>query len=131
MRVVQFALQVAVSLVSAMAAAGFCVPAAASETAHTFAPEALDSLWGRGGAAAVGIGEVEDKGLVAEEGNWQQRQVFAAGGVWRGCEVMEAVSDLLYSLVARRPQEVPSAIPALLQACILLLIWHACILLLM
>ena len=53
---------------------------------------------------------------MGEEGNWQQRQVFAAGGVLRGCEVMEAVSDLLYSLVARRPQEVPSAIPALLQA---------------
>jgi hypothetical protein len=120
MRVVQLALQVAVSLVSAMAAAGFCVPAAASETAHTVAPQALDSFGGGGGEAAVGGGgEVEDKGVVAEEVNWQQRQMFAAGGVWRGCEVMEAVSDLLYSLVARRPQEVPSAIPALLQAHIL------------
>ena len=54
--VVQFALQVAVSLVSAMAAAGFCVPAAASETAHTVAPHALDSLGGGVGEAAVGGG---------------------------------------------------------------------------
>lgn len=123
-RGVQCALQVAVSLVSAMAAAGFSVPAAAGEIgagAETAAPHALDGFGSGVREMTIG-GGLEDK-VVGEVDNWLQRQALAAGAVCRGCIVIEAVSDVLYSLVARRPQEVPSAIPALLQCTSVYLDW--------
>ena len=104
-RGVQCALQVAVSLVSAVAAAGFSVPAAAGEIgagAETAAPHALDGFGSGVREMTIG-GGLEDK-VVGEVDNWLQRQALAAGAVCRGCIVIEAVSDVLYSLVARRPQ---------------------------
>ena len=38
-----------------------------------------------------------------------------AGCVARGCAVVEAVEDVLYSLLARRAEEVPAALPSLMR----------------
>lgn len=114
-RGVQCALQVAVSLVSALVASGFAVPGAVHAPARNVDDSSTQLLRAgvepRKNRTQERVGGSEgregDSWAVGEEINWQERQLLAAAAVTRGCVVMEVVSDVLYSLIARRSQVFP------------------------
>ena len=113
-RGVSSALQAAVSLVSAAANLGFSLPAAA------------DACGGSRRELAAGCESAQEASWEdgeVEGGEWLRRQALAAGVVARGCVVMETVSQILYALVARRPNEVPSALPTVMQCMAVFLDW--------
>ena len=121
-RGVQCALETAVSLLSAMAAAGLSVPGA--DTAGA----ALGGLGGdTGWELEEDLGGGYEGGVGYEGGrNLRRRQVWyvlAARRVERGCVVMEAVTQVLLSIVLRRTEELPSVIPSVMKCMSVYLEW--------
>ena len=119
--------QVAVSLVSAMAAAGFNVAAREGHGAAAVRSDAEGAWeWEEGEEGEEGTVRADSsdwQGWVGGERSWRERKAMAAGVVARGCVVMAAVSDLLYALVDRRAEELPSALPSVLNCLGVYLDW--------
>ena len=121
-RGVQCALETAVSLLSAMAAAGLAVPGAETAGAE------LGGLGGdMGWEVEEDVGGEYEGGFGYEGGrNLRRRQVWyvlAARRVERGCVVIEAVTQVLLSIVLRRTEELPSVIPSVMKCMSVYLEW--------